>query len=176
MRSLASFYEASVDMIRRELVSYAAVISNLANVSQTQSIEISSIARHLNHQRLKDAQKLYRFVLRSNNIISRDVENVWTYVQANPTTFSKLAVKLHHGVGHLTIEGEHDVIKGEVEEEMEERDQVEASVTPGPPTNTPLNFNTAAATSGDSKETATSGKLNTARRSQSRSRMRERRP
>ena len=84
------------------------------------------------HQRLKDAQKLYRSVLRSNHITSRDVENVWTDVRANPTTFSKLAVKLHHGVEHLTIEGEHDVNKGEVEEEMEERDQVEASVTPGP--------------------------------------------
>ena len=57
---------------------------------------------------------------------------MWTYVKANPTTFGKVAVTLHHGVGHLTIEGEYDVNKGEVEEEMEERDQVEASVTPGP--------------------------------------------
>ena len=84
------------------------------------------------HQRLKDAQKLYRSPLRSKHISSRDVENVWRYVQADPTTFSKLAVKLHHDVGHLAIEGEHDVNEVEVEEEMEEVVQVEASVTPGP--------------------------------------------
>ena len=57
---------------------------------------------------------------------------MWTYVKANSTTFSKLAAKLHHSVKHLTIEGEHDVNEGEVEEEMEEGVQVEASVTPGP--------------------------------------------
>ena len=57
---------------------------------------------------------------------------MWRYVQANPTTFSKLAVKLHHGVEHLTIEGEDDVNEGEVEEEMEEGVHVDASVTPGP--------------------------------------------
>ena len=47
LQSLASFYEANMDTIRRELASYGAVVSNLANKAQKQRIEISTIAKDL---------------------------------------------------------------------------------------------------------------------------------
>ena len=47
MCSMANFYTSSVETLRRELVGYGAVISNLANVAQRQRMEIAVIARNI---------------------------------------------------------------------------------------------------------------------------------
>ena len=47
MCAMAKFYTSAIETLRRELVSYGAVVSNMANVSQKQRIEISTIAKHL---------------------------------------------------------------------------------------------------------------------------------
>ena len=47
MCSMANFYTSSVETLRRELVGYGAVISNLANVAQRQRMEIAIIARNI---------------------------------------------------------------------------------------------------------------------------------
>ena len=46
MRAISTFYTSAVETLRRELVSYGAVISNMAN---KQRIEISIIAKHSLH-------------------------------------------------------------------------------------------------------------------------------
>ena len=47
MRAKTNFYASTMETLRRELVGYSAVISNVVNVAQQQRMEIAAIARYL---------------------------------------------------------------------------------------------------------------------------------
>ena len=47
MNAMSNFYTSATEVLRRELVSYGAVISNMANAAQKYRVEIPTIAKAL---------------------------------------------------------------------------------------------------------------------------------
>ena len=84
MCSMANFYTTAIETLRREMVSYRAIISNLAAVAQRELMEIAIIAQHV----------IEAFPATSNDTSTATTKNATTATSVTPSAATKEATTL----------------------------------------------------------------------------------